>query len=91
MLEVTDAVGHPLAGAVVNFYEKLSAWQPSCPASGQCPTTQTLATQTVTATSDANGLVTLTPLTGSGQPSSLLVNATTGLQNSLVFSIVQHP
>jgi hypothetical protein len=91
VLEVTDAVGHPLAGAVVNFYEKLSAWQPSCPASGQCPTTQTLATQTVTATSDANGLVTLTPLTGSGQPSSLLVNATTGLQNSLVFSIVQHP
>lgn len=91
VLEVTDAVGHPLAGATVNFYEALHAWQPSCPASGQCPATQTLATKTVTTVSDANGLVSLTPLTGGGQATSLLVNATTGLTSSLAFSIVQHP
>ena len=91
VLEVTDAVGHPLAAATVNFYETLSAWQPSCPVTGVCRAKQTLATQTVTAISDANGMVTLTPLTGGGQPTSLMVNATTGLQSSLVFSIVQHP
>jgi hypothetical protein len=91
VLEVTDAVGHPLAGATVNFYETLSAWQPSCPVTGVCPARQTLATQTVTVASDANGMVTLTPLTGGGQPTSLMVNATTGLQSSLIFSIVQHP
>jgi hypothetical protein len=91
VLEVTDAVGHPMAGATVNFYETLSAWQPSCSTPGECPSAQKLASQTVTATSDANGLVTLTPLTGAGKATSLTVNATTGLQSSLIFSIVQHP
>ena len=91
VLEVTDAVGHPLGGALVNFYEELQAWQPSCPVAGRCAAVQTLASKVVTAQSDANGLVTLTPLTGSGQATSLRVNATTGLQTSLAFSIVQHP
>ena len=91
VLKVTDAVGHPLAGATVNFYETLSAWQPSCPAEGRCPATETLGTQTVNETSDANGLVTLTPMTLSGQATTLMVNATTGTQSSLVFSIVQQP
>ena len=91
VLEVTDAVGHPLAGATVNFYETLDAWQPACPSTGRCPAVQTLATQAVTTTSDANGMVTLTPLTGGGEATTLVVNATTGQQASLVFSIVQHP
>ena len=91
VLAVTDAIGHPLAGATVNFYETLYAWQPDCPTTGRCPAVQILSTQAVTAISDANGLVSLTPLNGGGQATTLMVNATTGLQSSLVFSIVQHP
>jgi hypothetical protein len=91
VVEVTDAVGHPLAGATVNFYQTLSAWQPGCPVTERCPAAQTLATQAVTATANASGLVTLIPLNGAGQPTNLVVNATTGLESSLVFSIEQHP
>jgi hypothetical protein len=90
-MEVTDAVGHPLAGATVNVYEALYAWQASCPSTGRCAATQKLGSQTLELTSDANGLVTMTPLTGNGQATTLLVTASTGLQSSLQFSIVQHP
>ena len=31
VLAVTDAIGHPMAGAVVTFYETLNAWTPDCP------------------------------------------------------------
>ncbi len=91
VMEVTDAVGHPLAGATVNVYEALYAWQASCPSTGRCAATQKLGSQTLELTSDANGLVTMTPLTGNGQATTLLVTASTGLQSSLQFSIVQHP
>ena len=90
-LEVTDAGGHPLAGAVVNFYELLQVWQASCPVTGRCPVPETLATQAVSATSDANGMVTLTPLADLTQPTVLTVNATTGQQASLIFQIAEHP
>jgi len=36
-LEVIDGGGHPIAGAVVNFYQGMTAWQPPCPAQGRCP------------------------------------------------------
>jgi len=60
--QVVDALGNLLAGATVNFYETLRPWTPPCPPSGSCPTAPVLATQTVQATSDANGMVTLKPL-----------------------------
>jgi hypothetical protein len=91
VLEVTDALGRPLAGATVNFYETLNAWQPPCSLEGRCPEPQTLAKQGVRVTSDANGMVTLTPLTLAGVASTLVVNATVGEQSSLIFSIVQNP
>ena len=34
-LEVTDAVGHSMAGAVVTFYETLDEWTPRCPTHGR--------------------------------------------------------
>jgi hypothetical protein len=89
--EVTDAAGRPLAGAAVEFYELLQAWQPSCPATGRCPAPETLATQAVSTVSDANGMVSLTPLTDLTQPTVLTVNATTGNQASVMFQIVEHP
>jgi hypothetical protein len=37
VIEVTDAIGHPMAGAVVTFYQTLDAWTARCPAHGKCP------------------------------------------------------
>jgi hypothetical protein len=91
VLRVTDAIGHPMAGGVVIFYETLMQWTPDCPTQGRCPSAPTLATQTVQTVSAADGLVTLTPLTGNGQPTRLYVTAVTGNVASLNFEIEQHP
>ncbi len=91
VLRVTDAVGHPMAGGTVAFYETLKQWTPDCPAQGRCPSAPVLATETVLATSGSDGLVTLTPLTGNGGPTRLYVTAVTGNVASLNFEIEQHP
>src|ERR1700744_1536330 len=91
VLRVTDAVGHPMAGGSVSFYETLMQWTPDCPPQGRCPSAPTLATQTVQTVSGADGLVTLTPLTGNGEPTRLYVTAVTGNVASLNFEIEQHP
>ncbi len=90
-LELIDGVGHPLAGAVVNIYQQMTAWQPPCPASGRCPAAQQLGSQTRTLSSDANGLITFAPMNNGGQPATIQVLATTGEAGTLQFSIAQHP
>ena len=91
-LEVVDGLGHPLAGAEVNFYQQMDAWQPPCPAQGRCPAPRQLqAPMTSSAISDANGLVPLTPMSNDGEPAVLHVQATTGQQGLLQFAITQHP
>ncbi len=90
-LEVVDGVGHPLAGAQVNFYQQMVSWQPSCPATGRCPAPQQLGSEASTVQADANGLVTLTPMSNVGQAVVLHIQATTGQQGSLSFVITQHP
>ncbi|MDI3255475.1 MAG: hypothetical protein QJR10_11930 [Bacillota bacterium] len=91
VLRVTDAAGHPMAAAIVTFYETLVQWTPDCPAQGRCPSAPTLATQAVQASSGADGLVTLVPVTGNGVPTRLYVTAATGNATSLSFEIEQHP
>lgn len=90
-LRITDAIGHPMAGGVVTFYETLKQWTPACPAHGRCPPAATLGTDAVQAISGADGLVTLVPMTGHGQPTRLEVMAVTGEQATISFEIEQHP
>ncbi len=90
-LQVVDGAGQPLAGGQVNFYQQLDSWQPPCPSEGRCPAAQQLGSQSSTAQADANGLVTLTPMSNGGQAVVLHVQATTGQQGSLVFTIQEHP
>ncbi len=90
-LEVIDGVGHPVAGATVNFYQQMTAWQPPCPAQGRCPAPQQLGSLATSVTSDANGLVTLTPMASGGQAVAVNVLATVGQAGTLNFSVVEHP
>ncbi|HEY0794861.1 MAG TPA: IPT/TIG domain-containing protein [Acidisarcina sp.] len=91
MLRVEDAAGHPMAGGTVGFYETLRGWQPPCPLHGRCPAAPVLATQMVQATSGADGLVSLTPLSLPGTATMLDVVAVTGGNTTLDFQIEQHP
>jgi len=91
VLEVTDAIGHPMAGTVVTFYETLDAWTPSCPVHGACPPAPVLGEQSLQVTSGADGTVTLIPLSIAGQPSRLFVTAVAGASANLNFELDKYP
>lgn len=90
-LEVTDAVGHPMAGAVVTFYETLHAWTPDCTGQGPCPAAPILSQTVVQMTSANDGTVTLAPLSGNGSAVRLSVIATAGSSATLEFEMECHP
>ncbi len=90
-IEVVDGVGHPMAGATVNVYQQMTAWQPPCPARGRCPAPQQLGSEASTAVSDANGLVTVAPMSNGGQAVQINVQATVGQSGTLGFTIAEHP
>ncbi len=91
VLQVIDGVGHPMAGATVNLYQKATAWQPPCPQGGRCPSAPVVAAQANTVTSDANGLVGLPVYDAGGQPVTINVLASVGDAGSLAFTIVERP
>jgi hypothetical protein len=90
-LEVVDGAGHPLAGAQVNVYQQMTAWEPPCPAQGRCPAAPQMGSTSSVLSADANGLITVTPMSGGGQPVVVQMLATTGQQGSLAWSVTQHP
>lgn len=90
-LLVTDAFGHPLAGATVTFAEKLVAWTAPCQLDESCVAGPTLGEQVVQATSGLDGRVTLTPIAANGLASRLMVAAMTGGTSTLSFELDVHP
>lgn len=91
VVEVTDAIGHPMAGAVVTFYETLDGWTPVCDSHGACPPAPVLARDQVQLVSAADGKVTLTPLSISGEAARLFVTAVAGGAATLDFELDKHP
>jgi hypothetical protein len=90
-LLVTDADRHPLQGAAVTLYQTVNAWEGVCPANGRCPASPVLASSKTTAVSDANGLVTVTPLDVPGLPETVNIAAVTGAQGFATATLVRTP
>jgi hypothetical protein len=90
-LEVTDGAGHPLQGAAVTLYQTVDAWEGVCPSQGRCAASPVLASAQSSAVSDANGLLTVTPLQVAGQPQTVNIVAVTGTQGFVSFSLVRTP
>jgi hypothetical protein len=80
-----------LAGATVEIYQTIEAWQPPCPDRGRCPVPPIYNASTSTITSDAEGLVTLTPLQTTNIPEVTNIAATTGTQGFLSLSLQKQP
>jgi hypothetical protein len=91
VLHVTDALGHPVAGAVVTFAETLDGWTEPCPAQGVCPPAPILGQQMLQAVSAVDGSITLNPLSPENLPGRLLVTAITGNTATLNFELDAHP
>ncbi|MGH9585416.1 MAG: IPT/TIG domain-containing protein, partial [Acidobacteriaceae bacterium] len=90
-LEVTDPAGHPVAGAIVTFYETLDGWTPICSAQAFCPPAPLLQQEQVQATSDADGMVVLNPIVSSDRAVRLYITAVTGTTALLNFELEQYP
>lgn len=90
VLQVTDGSGHPLAGAPVRLYQTDYAWEGTC-ASARCPAAPILAASQTESVSDANGLVMMTPLVTAGQPQTVAIAATAGLNGLATTTLLLHP
>jgi hypothetical protein len=91
VVEVVDKEFHPVAGAVVQIYQTVDAWQLPCPARGRCPIPPVLASSQSTATSDAYGIVTITPLQLPDMAGATNLAAATGTQGFLSLILQKHP
>jgi hypothetical protein len=89
--QVLDRAFHPVAGAVVQIYQTVNAWQLTCPDRGRCPIPPVLASSQSTATSDAYGLVTITPQQLSGSAETTNLAAATGTQGFLSLTFEKQP
>jgi hypothetical protein len=89
VLMVTDVNGDPVASSSVTIYQTVYAAAMTCPTRGRCPVAPRLMQATSTATSDANGLVSVTPtqIAGVGEVTNLAVAA--GTQGFAALAISQ--
>jgi IPT/TIG domain len=90
-LLVTDAASHPVAGAAVQVYQTVDAWQLSCPDRGRCPIPPVLASTQISLISDASGLLTITPQQLLGIPETTNLAAATGTQGFLSLTLEKQP
>jgi len=88
---VTDGAGHALPGAAVNVYQTVYAWEGACGATGACASAPVLQTVKSSATSDANGLVTVQPIEVSGVTQVVRIAASAGITGFASTSLAVTP
>jgi hypothetical protein len=91
VLQVTDTSYHPVAGAAVQIYQTVDAWQPACPDRGRCPISPVLAASQSSAVSDVNGIVTVVPQQISGVAETTNFAAATGTQGFISLTLQKKP
>jgi len=91
VLLVTDTAFHPVAGAVVQTYQTVSAWEPVCPDRGRCPIAPVEVSSTSSITSDASGMVTVTPQQIAGVAGVTNIAAATGTMGFASLSLQEQP
>ena len=91
VLRVTDTDSNAVAGATVEVYQTVDAWQPPCPDRGRCPIPPILASSQLSVVSDANGLVTITPQQLPGLPETTNLAAAAGLQGFVSLTLEKQP
>ena len=91
VLRVTDTAGDAVAGALVEIHQTIDAWQGPCPDRGRCPVPPDESAQVSSATSDASGLVTITPLQVAGAAEVTNFVAATGTQGFVSLALQKHP
>ncbi len=90
-IRLLDMNGNAMAGGTVSLFQALYAWAPPCNPHVVCPPGILLSTQSATATSTIDGLVTFSPITMLGAATNLQAIAVTGDTAVLPIEIERHP
>jgi hypothetical protein len=90
-LLVTDTASHPVAGAVVTIYQTVNGWEMACPVAGRCPVAPVYASSMLSASSDANGVVTVVPQQLSGVAEVTNIAASAGTQGFVSLALEKQP
>jgi IPT/TIG domain len=88
---VTDTASHPVAGAVVQIYQTVNAWEAACPDRGRCPIAPVYTSLVSSAISDANGMITITPQQIAGVAGATNIAAATGTQGFVSLTLQEQP
>jgi hypothetical protein len=91
VMMVTDGSGNPVAGAPVAVHQTVVAAEMPCPARGPCPIAPVLAASNAATVSDANGLVSVTPMQIGGVGEVTNIAAATGTQGFVSLPLEQQP
>lgn len=91
VMQVTDAAGDPVAGAVVQIHQTVDAWQMVCPDRGRCPVAPVYGSSASSVTSDANGLITVSPMQVPGVAEVTNIAAATGTQGFISLAVQKQP
>jgi hypothetical protein len=91
VLRVTDTAAHPIAGATVQVRQTIDPWTMPCPDRGRCPIAPVSNSSSTTATTDADGLITITPLEAPGTAEITNIVAATGTQGFLSLALQKQP
>jgi hypothetical protein len=89
VVQVTDASGNPVAGAPVAIHQTVDAAGMPCPTRGPCPIAPMLAASTASATSDVDGLVSITPMQIAGTAEVTNIAVAAGTQGFVSLSLQQ--
>ena len=88
---VIDTAAHPIAGAVVQIHQSIDGWQMPCPDRGRCPVPPDDGSQVSSVISDANGIVSISPMQIAGVAEVTNIVAATGGQGFASLSLQKHP
>ena len=91
VVRVTDTAGDPVAGAVVEVYQTVDAWQLPCTDRGRCPNPPMLASSSSSMTSDVSGLVTIAPQQVEGTAATTKLAVAAGTQGFLSLTLEKQP
>jgi hypothetical protein len=91
VLRVTDTAGHPVEGALVGIHQTVDAWQGPCPPRGRCSVPPGEYAQTSSATSDAEGLITVLPVQVAETAEITNIVAATGTMGFVSLSLEKQP
>lgn len=91
VLRVVDGAGNSVAGASVSIQQQVTGWQPACPATGRCAVPPVYGTSSMSAISDDDGLISVTPLQYSGTAANTRIVAASGAYGYFAVTLSKQP